>query len=244
MVSSSLTVLTLAVALISAVSPVLAGKGRPKTADPFADPKHDLNNPLRYIPSNALSAVGVAFYLIVSVTMVWLLNKSRWSARYMLCVIIGGFGACAAFRHATAKEFCFDMFDDLGCSDGLWSCDALRSCQAAGFKRDIHRRIPVRRLTPTYFSLYPTHPSLVRFVVLSPCAFIAGNYILLGRLSRHLNVGHYLLVNPAKITKIFVASDITTFLIQASGGGLSTADNVSTAIAGSHVRPPSPLHTP
>ena len=66
-------------------------RGMPPTTDPFADPEHDLNNSLRYIPSNTLAAIGVSFYFVVSCDMVWLLNKGRWSARYMLCVIIGGF---------------------------------------------------------------------------------------------------------------------------------------------------------
>ncbi|VDB85404.1 unnamed protein product [Peniophora sp. CBMAI 1063] len=61
------------------------------------------------------------------------------------------------------------------------------------------------------------------FVVLSPCAFIAADYILLGRLARHLRVGQHLLIPPAKIMIVFLMSDITTFLIQAAGGGVSIA---------------------
>jgi hypothetical protein len=52
------------------------------------------------------------------------------------------------------------------------------------------------------------------FVVLSPCAFIAANYILLGRLARRLNCSQYLLVPANRITLVFISSDITTFLIQ------------------------------
>lgn len=84
-------------------------------------------------------------------------------------------------------------------------------------------------------SLYHLFQLSSRFVVLSPCGFIAGNYILLGRLSRHLDLGHYLIVPPAQITKIFVTSDITTFWIQAAGGGLSTSASIKTAESGAHV---------
>ena len=52
------------------------------------------------------------------------------------------------------------------------------------------------------------------FVVLSPCAFIAANYVLLGRLARHVDCSKYLLVPAKRITIIFIASDISTFLIQ------------------------------
>ncbi|EIW82130.1 RTA1-domain-containing protein [Coniophora puteana RWD-64-598 SS2] len=73
------------------------------------------------------------------------------------------------------------------------------------------------------------------FIVLSPCAFIAANYVLLGRLATHINCTHHVLLPVRRLTWIFVTSDITTFLIQAAGGGLSTSHDVSSALAGSHI---------
>ncbi|KAH7920174.1 RTA1-domain-containing protein [Leucogyrophana mollusca] len=73
------------------------------------------------------------------------------------------------------------------------------------------------------------------FVVLSPCAFIAADYILLGRIARYLDCAEYLLVPSQRITAIFVTSDITTFMIQAAGGGISVSNNISTALAGEHI---------
>jgi len=61
------------------------------------------------------------------------------------------------------------------------------------------------------------------FVTLSPCAFIAAEYILLGRLAVYLKEENQLAVSPRRITPLFIASDITTFLIQAAGGGVSAA---------------------
>ncbi|KAL1410669.1 hypothetical protein Q8F55_004688 [Vanrija albida] len=61
------------------------------------------------------------------------------------------------------------------------------------------------------------------FVVLSPCAFLAADYILLGRIVNHLDAGRYLFINPSKVSTIFIISDIVTFLIQAVGGGTSSA---------------------
>ena len=52
-----------------------------------------------------------------------------------------------------------------------------------------------------------------------PCAFIAANYVLLGRLARYLGSGKHLLVSPNRITITFVISDITTFLIQVGESG-------------------------
>ncbi|EJD40937.1 RTA1-domain-containing protein [Auricularia subglabra TFB-10046 SS5] len=59
------------------------------------------------------------------------------------------------------------------------------------------------------------------FVVLSPCAFIASEYVLLGRLAMYLKAERHLLLSPRRITTIFVASDATTFIIQAIGGSMS-----------------------
>ncbi|KAF9567334.1 RTA1-like protein [Agrocybe pediades] len=74
------------------------------------------------------------------------------------------------------------------------------------------------------------------FVVLSPCAFIAADYVLLGRISKHLNADQHLLVPSRRITMVFVASDITTFLIQAIGGAMSaSANDPDRALAGSRV---------
>lgn len=74
------------------------------------------------------------------------------------------------------------------------------------------------------------------FVVLSPCAFLAGDYILLGRLVAHLDAPQYLRPFKAKaISWTFITSDIVTFLIQAAGGGLSISKQVPTAAAGGHV---------
>ena len=56
------------------------------------------------------------------------------------------------------------------------------------------------------------------FVVLSPCGFIAANYVLLGRLSRWMKGDKHLWISPNRITLVFVLSDVVTFLIQVSFG--------------------------
>ncbi|WWC58468.1 uncharacterized protein I303_101010 [Kwoniella dejecticola CBS 10117] len=74
------------------------------------------------------------------------------------------------------------------------------------------------------------------FVVLSPCAFLAGDYILLGRLVSYLGKNEHL--RPLKanwVSWTFIISDICTFLIQAAGGGLSISKNITTAQAGGNI---------
>lgn len=75
----------------------------------------------------------------------------------------------------------------------------------------------------------------LRLIVLSPCGFIATNYMILGRLARHLDHGEYLFISPMRVTMIFVLSDVSTFLIQAAGGGISTGNSHNAVTLGSHV---------
>ncbi|KAI0768626.1 RTA1-domain-containing protein [Trametes elegans] len=73
------------------------------------------------------------------------------------------------------------------------------------------------------------------FIVLSPCAFIASEYMLLGRLALYLKSDKHLLIPPQRITIVFVVSDVTTFLIQAAGALLSISKNQSLSKTGEHI---------
>ncbi|TCD68518.1 hypothetical protein EIP91_010574 [Steccherinum ochraceum] len=73
------------------------------------------------------------------------------------------------------------------------------------------------------------------FVVLSPCGFIAANYVLLGRISRWVRGDDHLWISPRRITLVFVMSDVVTFLIQAAGGATSTSNDPQVALTGAHI---------
>ncbi|EKM59872.1 uncharacterized protein PHACADRAFT_250650 [Phanerochaete carnosa HHB-10118-sp] len=75
------------------------------------------------------------------------------------------------------------------------------------------------------------------FVTLSPCGFIAAEYVLLGRMARWLGANNHVLIPPRRITLVFVCSDVATFLTQAAGGSISASahTNPSKAQAGSRV---------
>ncbi|KAE9395557.1 RTA1-domain-containing protein [Gymnopus androsaceus JB14] len=76
------------------------------------------------------------------------------------------------------------------------------------------------------------------FILLSPCAFLATDYILLSRLANSLGrtvADNCLLLPSTRITKIFVWSDVITFLIQAVGGALSTSGKSSSVKVGEKV---------
>lgn len=65
---------------------------------------------------------------------------------------------------------------------------------------------------------------LPQFILLSPCLFLAQDYMLLPRLARWLDAEASLFLRPSRIVKIFVWSDVLTFLLQAGGGGLTATD--------------------
>ncbi|KAJ7450701.1 RTA1 like protein-domain-containing protein [Mycena galericulata] len=75
------------------------------------------------------------------------------------------------------------------------------------------------------------------FILLSPCLFLATDYVLLARLTTTFDeeVRSCLLIRPSRIVRFFVWSDVTTFLLQSSGGGLTTQNNPSTVNIGNKI---------
>ena len=70
------------------------------------------------------------------------------------------------------------------------------------------------------FPMHQNPDSLITYVILNlfttlaPCGFIAAEYMILGRLATWVKGERYLMIRPSRLTKVFVASDVTTFLIQ------------------------------
>ncbi|KAJ1305726.1 hypothetical protein OPQ81_010460 [Rhizoctonia solani] len=71
--------------------------------------------------------------------------------------------------------------------------------------------------------------------LLSPCAFIAVVYMLLGRLALSLDADEYLLIKAKYLAKLFVFSDIATLIIQAIGGFRAADADPETARSGSRI---------
>lgn len=73
-------------------------------------------------------------------------------------------------------------------------------------------------------------------VILSPCAFIAAEYLVLGKLALHLNRADYLWTTPQKATKLFIISEMVVFLVLAVGGAVTAATrNESTQKIGNKI---------
>lgn len=177
--------------LLSLASSALAAPGDlpPRPADPYADPANDIYNPLRYIASNALTAI--AFALIMLVALIQTFMTWRIGGKFMLAMVV------AAYTFSVGIGLRFGLHAQPE-SKGIYIAEYL-------------------------------------FVVLSPCGFIAADYVLLGRMSRWLKCDAHLWIRAKRITLVFVLSDVVTFLIQAAGGSTSTSNNPDTALAGSRI---------
>lgn len=90
----------------------------------------------------------------------------------------------------------------------------------------------------------PLYTVMYMFVVLAPAAFLAFNYILFGRLTAALEGNKpsqvarrspYSFIPPRWVKLIFVTSDICTFCVQASGGGMQTSQDYNTSQLGNKI---------
>jgi len=66
----------------------------------------------------------------------------------------------------------------------------------------------------------PLFVGMQLFIVCSPAAFLAFNYILFGRLVRDCIGRQHALLRPEIVSTVFVISDIATFLVQSAGGSM------------------------
>ncbi|KAG1745527.1 RTA-like protein [Suillus paluster] len=73
------------------------------------------------------------------------------------------------------------------------------------------------------------------FILLPPAAYLAFNYILYGRFIVNCVDRRYSWMNPERVAKYFVISDVTTFLIQGLGGAMQTSTDESRDKLGAHI---------
>lgn len=79
----------------------------------------------------------------------------------------------------------------------------------------------IRIETTVYPNSLPIYICAVLFILLSPTAFLAFNYILYGRFVVTCIERRHSLIKPERTARYFVISDITTFLIQVCSLSLS-----------------------
>ncbi|KAJ7481316.1 RTA1 like protein-domain-containing protein [Mycena galericulata] len=75
-------------------------------------------------------------------------------------------------------------------------------------------------------------------ILLSPCLFLAIDYVILGRLAGLFGPEvskQCMLIAPTRVATIFVWSDVGTFLIQAIGGSMTTSSKIDTINLGNKI---------
>ncbi|WVR05980.1 hypothetical protein IAU60_003008 [Kwoniella sp. DSM 27419] len=158
--------------------------------DPYADPRNDPCNVLKYIPSIPANVAAAGLYLLVAIGLT--VQQFRYRARWFTVLTIGAYA------------------------------------EAVG----LALRMAVRQQPQT---LGP-YVAMNLVVVLSPCLFLAADYILLGHLVTYLDAAEHLRpLKPRLISRLFVASDIVTFLIQGAGGGLAASASESSGQLGTRL---------
>lgn len=65
-----------------------------------------------------------------------------------------------------------------------------------------------------------------QFILLSPCGFLAQDYVLVPRLASYLGYEEHL-YKAHLVVKFFIWSDVVTFLLQAGGGGMSAIQSMA-----------------
>jgi hypothetical protein len=73
------------------------------------------------------------------------------------------------------------------------------------------------------------------FILLSPAAFLAFNYILYGRFVVNCIQRRHSLIRPERTAKYFIISDITTLLVQGTGGSFLSSTDPNTDKIGAYI---------
>ena len=145
------------------------------------------DNPTGYTPNSTFALAGLIAYATVGVALSFRVIKSK--AWWALCLPIGSFCKASLPIIPDQTLTIFDQGEALGFALRYTSKD----------NQDSIGLFAIQGL----------------FIMCSPAAFLAFNYIVYGRLISYIGAEHSIM-NPQKVAKIFVLSDVFTFLVQVS----------------------------
>ncbi|KAF8580726.1 RTA1-domain-containing protein [Ramaria rubella] len=96
-------------------------------------------------------------------------------------------------------------------------------CEAVGFA------VRIFMSEPAFRHSLGTYVAMEFFIVLSPAAFLAFNYITYGRLIRLCVGREHSWMRPERVGRVFVVSDVFTFIVQAAGGSMEVQNGLASA---------------
>jgi len=73
------------------------------------------------------------------------------------------------------------------------------------------------------------------FLLIAPALYAASIYMILGRIITTIEADHHSMIRPNWLTKIFVAGDILSFLMQSTGGGMMAKRDKDSAKLGERI---------
>lgn len=72
-------------------------------------------------------------------------------------------------------------------------------------------------------------------LLIAPAVYAASIYMILGRLITTIEADHHSMIRPTWLTKIFVAGDVLSFLMQSTGGGMLAKQDKNSAKLGENI---------
>ncbi|PWW72963.1 RTA1 like protein [Tuber magnatum] len=73
------------------------------------------------------------------------------------------------------------------------------------------------------------------FLLIAPALYAASIYMILGRLITTIEAEHHSMIRVNWLTKIFVAGDVLSFLMQSTGGGMMAKEDADSAKRGERI---------
>ncbi|CAE6340003.1 unnamed protein product [Rhizoctonia solani] len=73
------------------------------------------------------------------------------------------------------------------------------------------------------------------FLLLSPCGFIAGVFMMLVPIATYLEAQEFLIIKPNILTKVFLVAEFTAFLVQGVGSAMSIASDIEIKVLGAKI---------
>ncbi|KAF8554877.1 hypothetical protein OG21DRAFT_1011932 [Imleria badia] len=93
----------------------------------------------------------------------------------------------------------------------------------------------LRLAMTVYPNSFPIYLCSQLFILLSPAAFLAFDYIVYGRFVVNCIERRHSLIRPERTARYFIISDITTFLVQGTGGSFMTSSDSNTVKIGVYI---------
>jgi len=153
-----------------------------------------------YLPSTPAAAIFCVLFAIATIAHFWRLFKTR--AWFCLAFTLGALCMILIF-HALLILWLVP-FPDINLTSAIVEVIGYAARATAHDRTDALMPYIIQNL----------------FILLPPALFAASIYMTLGRIIQAVNGAHLSVIRPTWLTKVFVAGDIFSFLVQGGGGGM------------------------